>query len=110
MHVEETRLAGVDALPQVFVALVRCAPRDRVGAGQFAIQRVSGRGPGHHRDLERPAGGMFGARPRGERAGYHLRGTRRSEAAAAQRLAIAYQRGGLVGGENRKWCIHSIVT
>ncbi len=39
VHVEEARLAGVDALAQDGVGLVRRAETDRLGLGQRAIQR-----------------------------------------------------------------------
>jgi hypothetical protein len=38
VHVEEARLAGVDAVTQRLVALVRRAPGDRIGARELAVE------------------------------------------------------------------------
>ena len=52
VHVEEARLAGVDAVAQVGIGLVGRAETDRLGFGQRAIERRAGRGAGQDADLE----------------------------------------------------------
>jgi hypothetical protein len=56
VHVEKSGLAGVDAFAERLVALVRRAPGNRVGAGEFAIEGIAGGGAGDDRDFEGPAG------------------------------------------------------
>ena len=60
VHVEEARLAGVDARAQSRVGLVRRAKADGVGLGQRAIERRAGGSAGEHADLEFASGLVLG--------------------------------------------------
>ena len=100
VHVEEAGLAGVDALAQVRVGLVGRAPRNGVGARQFAVQRRAGGGAGDDADLERPAGIVLRLRPAGDGLGDDLGGASGGKAAEADRLAMLDERRGFIGREH----------
>ena len=60
VHVEEVRLAGVDAGAQVLVGLIGRAELDGVRLGECAIERGAGGGAGDDADLEIAARLVFG--------------------------------------------------
>ncbi len=100
MHVEEMRLAGVDAFAQVLVGLIGRAELDGIGPGEFAIERGAGGGAGDDADLEVPAGGVFGAGLGGDGGGDDFGGAGGGESAEADHLVVLDEGGGFVGGED----------
>jgi hypothetical protein len=102
VHVEEAGLAGVDALPQRLVALVGRPPGNGVGPGEFAVEGIAGGRARDHRDLEGPAGGVFGAGPGRQRLGRDLGGARGGETAKTDRLAVRDERRRFIGSQHRK--------
>ena len=88
MHVEETRAPAVDRCAEVFVRLVGRAPCDRLGKGEFAVERLAGRGPRDDADLERPSGLVFGLGALGKGGGNRLRGPRGREPAETDCVVV----------------------
>jgi hypothetical protein len=104
VHVEEMRLAGVDAGAQVLVRLIGRAELDGIGLGEGAVERRAGGGTGDDADLEIAAGGVFGLGFFRDGGGDDFGGTGGGETAEADDLVVLDECGGFFGSEDgERW-------
>eukprot|EP01139_Manchomonas_bermudensis_P006750 Amastigsp_a178036_23.p5 type:complete len:127 gc:universal Amastigsp_a178036_23:1470-1850(+) len=102
MHVEESHVAFVNRVPQVFVRLVRGSERDRVRTRKFAVDRGPRRGARDNADLERTPSFVLGDGFAGDGAGDSFGRARRSESREPDHVAVLDHRRDFVRGLDRE--------
>src|SRR5208283_1034543 len=106
VHVEESRIAGIDTGAQVRVRLIGCAEADGIGFRQCAVKRRTRRGAGENADLERLAALVSRLGALRDCGGNRFRRPRRSESAEANSLSVFYVRRRLFWRQLGEWQAH----